>query len=106
MLLQQQLLQQQMERLVRATSCFSEAVALCDVTSPGSWRLLYTNGAWDKLTGAVLAPGTISAEATSCSRIHGHSLPPLIWQRCHAELYLPGLSVISCCSIPCLQYRS
>ncbi|GAB4819657.1 hypothetical protein N2152v2_006703 [Parachlorella kessleri] len=43
----------QAAQLVRALSCFSEAIVMCDVTpaEQAKWRIVYANEAWSALTG-------------------------------------------------------
>ena len=43
---------------VRALSCFSEAVALCDVAGPG-WPVLYANDHWRRATGTHPASASL-----------------------------------------------
>ncbi len=44
-------LEQRHRTLVRALSCFNQAIILCDLSSPGDWRVVYANDAWGTLTG-------------------------------------------------------
>ena len=39
------------DSLVRALSCFHEAIVLCDLSDAAGWRILYANDAWEKVTG-------------------------------------------------------
>ena len=57
--------------LVRALSCFDEAIVLLDLTSPTEWRIKYANGAWSKLTGGCLAWSSLGF--TLCATLAGRS---------------------------------